>query len=95
MGAASVACALSGAHVIATDVSPTRHYLLWYYLLWPCLLWLYLLWLYLLYLLTILTMAAPTMDVPLPSRALVEANAALNGAAVRTPRFLPASIGIA
>ena len=34
VGAASVACALSGAHVLATDVAPTRHYLLWPY--YPC-----------------------------------------------------------
>ena len=33
VGAASVACALSGAHVLATDVAPARHYLLWPYLL--------------------------------------------------------------
>jgi len=45
VGAASVACAMSGARVLATDVAPT-------------------------------------------SRALSEANAALNGAAVRTARLL-------
>ena len=79
---------------------PTMTMPLWLYLL-------YLLWLFptmavltmavlTMAVLTLLTMAVrPTMDVPPTSRALVEANAALNGAAVRTPRFSPASIGIA